>query len=171
MIEPDELFSIAYMALCQAATSWRSDGGASFKTHAGQRIRGAIVDEARIRLGRTGVEQPERIPLRALSSLEQVDVAGLHAGAVDPSLEEVESRDFVDSLLAALPERERFCMTMYLYGELNQPELGELLGISASRVSQLLTQATRRILKAEGSDKRVTGLKSDRRYSGFGRRT
>lgn len=157
------MFSIAYVALCQAATTWRTDGGASFRTHAGQRIRGALVDEARLRLGRTGVEQPNRIPPAALRSLEELDMAGLQAGTADASLEDVESRDFVDALLAGLPERERFCLTMYTYGDLSQLELGELLGISASRVSQLITQAGRRILKAEGPDARVTGLKADRR--------
>lgn len=149
VIEPDELVSIAYVALCNAATAYDPGRGASFRTYAGSRIDTAICDEARRRIGRKGIEKPTRIPYNALSSLDALNGVGYEAPADDHPLEDVDSRDFVDRVLAQLPERERFCLTMYTHGELNQRELGEILGVSESRVSQIIRQAGDRIRKAD----------------------
>lgn len=44
-----------------------------------------------------------------------------------------------------LPERQRFIVYLYFFEELTQEEIGELLGISNSRVSQLLTASFRKM--------------------------
>lgn len=44
-----------------------------------------------------------------------------------------------------LPEKERLAVTLYYNEELNLKEIGELLGLSESRISQLLSQAMVRL--------------------------
>lgn len=53
--------------------------------------------------------------------------------------------------IAGLPERERMVMSLYYDTEMNLKEVGLLIGISESRVSQLLSQAQLR-LQARMSD-------------------
>src|SRR5262245_40554060 len=48
----DEFESEALLAYVRAMRSWRASGGASFKTYAYRRMRGAIVDRAREIIGR-----------------------------------------------------------------------------------------------------------------------
>lgn len=62
--------------------------------------------------------------------------------------------DFKDSLADAideLPEREKLVMALYYDEELNLKEIGEVLEVSESRVSQLHSQAIKR-LRARLSD-------------------
>jgi RNA polymerase sigma factor for flagellar operon FliA len=49
------------------------------------------------------------------------------------------------SAILGLPERERLVISLYYNDELNLREIGEVLGISESRVSQICTQATLRL--------------------------
>lgn len=68
-----------------------------------------------------------------------------HGG--DP-LEMLEERSVRESLVAGieqLPEREKLVMAMYYEQELNLREIGEVLGVSESRVCQIHTQAIARL--------------------------
>lgn len=47
--------------------------------------------------------------------------------------------------IARLPERERLVLSLYYDEELNLKEIGLVLGVSESRVSQILSQATQRL--------------------------
>lgn len=49
------------------------------------------------------------------------------------------------SAILRLPERERLVISLYYDDELNLREIGEVLGISESRVSQICTQAVLRL--------------------------
>jgi RNA polymerase sigma factor FliA len=49
------------------------------------------------------------------------------------------------SAILGLPERERMVLSLYYNDELNLREIGEVLDISESRVSQICTQATLRL--------------------------
>lgn len=58
------------------------------------------------------------------------------------------------SAIDALPEKERLVVTLYYYEELNLKEIGEILGLTESRISQLHSQAIMRLrskLKQHGS--------------------
>jgi RNA polymerase sigma factor for flagellar operon FliA len=58
--------------------------------------------------------------------------------------EELEHRNFRDKLseaIASLPERERMIVSLYYDSELNLREIGNVLNVSESRISQLLSQA------------------------------
>ena len=48
-------------------------------------------------------------------------------------------------VIASLPEREKIVVTLYYYEELTLREIGEVLGVTESRVSQLHTKAILRL--------------------------
>ena len=59
-----------------------------------------------------------------------------------------ENNNFEQALteaIGALPERERLSMSLYYNEELNLKEIGEVLGVSESRVSQIHTQTVVRL--------------------------
>jgi len=63
-------------------------------------------------------------------------------------LEQLQEEGFRQNLVAAigvLPEREKLMMAMYYEQELNLREIGEVLGVSESRVCQLHSQAIARL--------------------------
>ena len=47
--------------------------------------------------------------------------------------------------IAGLPEREKLVVTLYYYEELTLREIGEVLGVTESRVSQMHTKAVLRL--------------------------
>lgn len=67
----------------------------------------------------------------------------------DPTpLENLQTADFKRGLAEAirgLPERERLVLSLYYDEELNLREIGEVLGVSESRVSQIHSQAVLRL--------------------------
>ncbi|MBU1237139.1 MAG: RNA polymerase sigma factor FliA [Gammaproteobacteria bacterium] len=60
-------------------------------------------------------------------------------------LEDIDSRRALASGIEALPEREKTVMALYYDDELNLKEIGEVLGVTESRVCQLHSQAVARL--------------------------
>ena len=58
---------------------------------------------------------------------------------------EQELRKRLSKCVAELPEREKILMSLYYEKELNQREIGEVLGVTESRVCQLHSQAVARL--------------------------
>ncbi len=56
-----------------------------------------------------------------------------------------EMREALGEAIARLPEREKLVVTLYYYEELTLREIGEVLGVTESRVSQLHTKAILRL--------------------------
>lgn len=56
-----------------------------------------------------------------------------------------EKRDQLVAAIEALPEREKLLMALYYQEELNLKEIGAVLGVTESRVSQLHSQAVSRL--------------------------
>jgi RNA polymerase sigma factor for flagellar operon FliA len=56
-----------------------------------------------------------------------------------------ELREALGEAIARLPEREKLVVTLYYYEELTLREIGEVLGVTESRVSQLHTKAILRL--------------------------
>jgi RNA polymerase sigma factor for flagellar operon FliA len=82
--------------------------------------------------------------------------------APDPqgSLSQTEQREAIADAIARLPEREKLVVTLYYYEELTLREIGEVLGVTESRVSQLHTKAILRLkARLSGSPARA-GLES-----------
>jgi RNA polymerase sigma factor for flagellar operon FliA len=60
----------------------------------------------------------------------------------------VEDAQFMDAVTRAidgLPEREKLVMSLYYVEELNLKEIGEVIGVSESRVSQILSQVVKKL--------------------------
>lgn len=79
--------------------------------------------------------------------------------APDPqsSLSQTELREAIADAIARLPEREKLVVTLYYYEELTLREIGEVLSVTESRVSQLHTKAILRLkARLSGSAARAT---------------
>lgn len=80
-----------------------------------------------------------------------VDEDALELGISDASsnpFENMTNERFKGNLaeaIAGLPEREKMVVTLYYDSELNLREIGSVLGVSESRISQLLSQAMIRL--------------------------
>jgi RNA polymerase sigma factor for flagellar operon FliA len=60
----------------------------------------------------------------------------------------VERAQLLEALAGAiqeLPERDQLIISLYYVEELNLKEIGEILGVSESRVSQLLTAIAKKL--------------------------
>ena len=71
--------------------------------------------------------------------------------ALDPDdgpharLERAELREHLARAILSLPERERLILSLYYEHELTLAEIGEVIGVGESRVSQIRTQAIARL--------------------------
>ncbi len=74
--------------------------------------------------------------------------------APDPQaiVDQGELRDRIADAIAALPEREKLVIALYYYENLTLREIGEVLGVTESRVSQLHTKAVLRLRSKLGPD-------------------
>ncbi len=68
------------------------------------------------------------------------------------ALDEAEVKETLADAISRLPEREKIVVTLYYYEELTLREIGEVLGVTESRVSQLHTKAVLRLKS------RLTGI-------------
>ena len=67
--------------------------------------------------------------------------------ASDPqeALDSSEVKDRLADAIGSLPEREQLVVALYYYENLTLREIGEVLGVTESRVSQLHTKAVMRL--------------------------
>jgi RNA polymerase sigma factor for flagellar operon FliA len=107
--------------------------------------------------------------------LQDGEHEGLHEDGASQSLEpsrDLEDERFQSALadaIANLPERERLVLALYYDEELNLKEIGEVLGVSESRVSQLLSQRRPwclRVACKTGCAKCCVGHKRDKAGAG-----
>jgi RNA polymerase sigma factor FliA len=61
------------------------------------------------------------------------------------ALDQSEVKEMIADAISRLPEREKLVITLYYYEELTLREIGEVLGVTESRVSQLHTKAILRL--------------------------
>jgi RNA polymerase sigma factor for flagellar operon FliA len=97
-----------------------------------------------------------RSSIAALDELWTVSDAGDQVSLIDtiedptgarPAevLDEAETKELLADAISRLPEREKLVITLYYYEELTLREIGEVLGVTESRVSQLHTKAVLRL--------------------------
>jgi len=104
--------------------------------------------------GHNAFTPPRPVLMRDIAARwpEDVDVEALIVGG-DIDGDGVDARDFVDWLLGQLPEREETALRMYWLEGAYMREIGEALGCSESRISQILggaMDALRRIAASCG---------------------
>lgn len=130
------------VALVECAHRYRPDGGATFRTYAGPRIRGAIIDGLRRRI------DYRRQGEVGLVSMETFDRPDELARVPDLALEAVEGWDDRQRLAAAvhrLSPRPRLMVTLYYWEGLPYRQIGDLFGITESGAKLAIDAAERRL--------------------------
>jgi RNA polymerase sigma factor for flagellar operon FliA len=74
--------------------------------------------------------------------------------APDPAavMDQTELKDRMADAIARLPEREKLVVALYYYENLTLREIGEVLGVTESRISQLHTKAVLRLRSRLSAD-------------------
>src|SRR5207248_1252029 len=116
-VDDEDLVSYGLLGLIGAIERYDPERDVKFETYAIARIRGALID--------------------TIEDTEAPDPQG--------ALSQTELREAIADAIARLPEREKLVVTLYYYEELTLREIGEVLGVTESRVSQLHTKAILRL--------------------------
>jgi RNA polymerase sigma factor for flagellar operon FliA len=136
-----DVISIGTIGLVKAARSYDASKGASFKTYAFIRIRGAILDEVRHRT--TG-----RCPDDAKSfTLESMSHQAVFVSHKTP-LKAAETEDLIVKLrkcLKKLNPRQKEAIELYFLQDLTMKEVSVHMSICEARVSQLCASALTRL--------------------------
>ena len=114
----------------------------------------------------TSLTEISRSSIAALDELWTVSAGGDQVALIDTiedtqgpepqsALAQTEMREALGESIARLPEREKLVVTLYYYEELTLREIGEVLGVTESRVSQLHTKAILRLKARLGGATRV----------------
>ena len=174
-VDEGDLVSYGLLGLIGAIERYDPDRDIKFETYAISRIKGAIIDELRaLDWVPRSVRSRAREIERAIGELEEslTDISRSSIAALDelwstsgegdqvslldtiedttgprPAdvLDATEMREALADAIARLPEREKLVVTLYYYEELTLREIGEVLGVTESRVSQLHTKAILRL--------------------------
>ena len=147
-IEQADLVSYGIFGLIDAIEKFDPERGIKFETYAISRIKGAIIDElhhifnqisfvsvvALDELLTVGSERGDRLSL--VDTLED-------KGAEDPvaAFETEEMKSILTGAINRLAEREKIVITLYYYEGLTLAEIGQVLGVTESRVCQMHTKA------------------------------
>lgn len=145
----DDVYQHALLGLLDAARRWDPDKGKSFRHYATLRIRGEMIDFLRKQPEATrNAAEPITVPALSLDAPMDVDGDGLllhetvrDANADDPAelcdMELDDLRAQIGPCWHMLTERERMVLYMRYWEDLKTGHIGELLGVTASRVSQI----------------------------------
>jgi RNA polymerase sigma factor (sigma-70 family) len=129
-LERDDVYSVALVALCEAADRYRPGGNAQFKSFAFLRVRGALFDLVK--------------RMHKLTHCEYVVLSeDLPSGELFEDPNELQnSRKTIDAILSRIASIEReIILRKYFYGQTFQ-EIGDTMGgRSVSWVSKLHTNA------------------------------
>ena len=121
------------------------------------RVRDAVLQLARVDDFQEALLQISNSTVAALDELWTVsDTSGDQVSlldtlqdpdAPDPAqvMDATDMKDRVADAIARLPEREKLVVALYYYENLTLREIGEVLGVTESRVSQLHTKAVLRL--------------------------
>jgi RNA polymerase sigma factor (sigma-70 family) len=156
----DDAVGVANLALVRAAGTYKSDQGRTFASWAWLKCAGAVRDaaliERRARSGLTRAEIRAGEPPRYVVSVDE-DVPGEDGhtistvgacipGPVDVA-REVEDRDEVDRMQRTidrvLTPRDAAIVRLAMADGWRQEDIGRLFGVTAARVSQIVTKSTR----------------------------
>ncbi len=144
--ERDELNSVAYMALVEAAQTFDPTRTVNFATFARLRIRGALQTYRKTCYREhpeyNGTQIPEYCKLEVLKERADWVFGEYRRSPEEPDLEEA---DALESYLRRLPQSQASaCRLIYLEGR-SQEEAAALLGYSKARLSRLHREALDRL--------------------------
>src|SRR5882724_9130914 len=138
-----DLMSAGALGLIEAAGRFDPARGESFEAFARIRIRGAMLDDIRVR---DSMSRDMRRTWRAIN--RSTSVLTQRLGRAPFEQEIAARRELVDRLardIAALPPRMRQVLSLYYRESLSLREIGLVLGVTECRVCQIHGEATRRL--------------------------
>ena len=91
------------------------------------------------------IEEEIRTRMDGTYTTVQDMLPDLRVPQADDQLESKETRGILRELLQGMPERERLVLTLYYYEELTLAEIGEVLGVTESRVCQIHGKSIQRL--------------------------
>jgi RNA polymerase sigma factor for flagellar operon FliA len=167
-VQADDLIQAGMIGLIEASRKFDPEQGASFETYAGIRIRGSMLDEIRrtdwtprsvhrkAREVAEAVRKIENEKGRDARGVEVAEAMGLEIKEYHKILQDATGCrifSFEDPGNAgeegyasnSRDLNERLVMALYYDEELNLREIGEILGVSESRVCQIHGQALIRL--------------------------
>lgn len=107
------------------------------------------LDEALLDISRSSMAALDELWTSSAGSGDPValidTIEDPQAAAPEVELSATEVREVLGDAIARLPEREKLVVTLYYYEELTLREIGDVLGVTESRVSQLHTKAILRL--------------------------
>jgi len=158
-VDRDELIGLGALGWAEARMRFDPNRGVPFAGFAASRIRGAILDGLR---RADSLSRGDRRRARAgegSAAPRIVSDPAEVAAAVDRSTDELDTSDHLareqmrDELRAAvvrLSERERHVLTRHFFDEIPMRAIGEELGVTESRISQIISAALVRLRSALG---------------------
>lgn len=143
-IDFDEAVGVGNEGLVQAALRYDPAQG-EFKTYAYRRIRGAIIDHCRkdAFVGRKGLERGEKVTMVSVNETNDFGEAIVQIAAIDS---DPDLRIDFENALKKLTDREQKVVLSIATG-IRGTELAVELGVTESRVSQIATEAKKKLLK------------------------
>lgn len=159
-VQRGDLMAAGVLGLIDALRKNGGDQGGAFESYARIRIRGSILDELRTqdwlpRRTRWALSQDNKdsnvIPISILGfddlthGDQPVDVADDNHEDAASLLEKEDERTTVEHAIAKLPEREQVIIRMHYFSGVRFRDIGEQLGVSEPRVSQLHTRAMKQL--------------------------
>jgi RNA polymerase sigma factor FliA len=133
----DDLCSVGFLGAMEAVERYDTAYDCSLKSYSEGRIRGAMLDEIRRVVGRSGSSKA--------AGTEVSEVEAFRLPCPRPSPFDLREADEIELLLEglvhALPWRERLILRLWAWDGWLLRDIGVLLGVNESRVSQLKTKA------------------------------
>ena len=107
------------------------------------------LEESLAEISRTSIAALDELWTISSSGGDQIALIDTIEDTTGPepqsALAQTELKEALGEAIARLPEREKLVVTLYYYEELTLREIGEVLGVTESRVSQLHTKAILRL--------------------------
>lgn len=126
-IDIEELRSAAYLGLVEAASRFDATKGVAFSTFAYPRIWGAIIDHLR------------QFSMHMVSLDSQSEDDGSLAETVAAPTAPADKEEVLEVVSSGLGDQAKEVLRMYFCDGVQMKEVGRRLGVTESRVSQLLT--------------------------------
>lgn len=161
----DDLVAAGVHGLIDSLRKNGGDHGATFESYARIRIRGAILDELRTQdwlprrarwaaLGKCAATDETPVAVIGLEDLTPSERTGtfVNDDEKDPSelLADRQEARLLGEAIDQLPARERTIVRMHYFQGARFKDIGEVLGVSEPRVSQLHTRAMGQLRKLLG---------------------
>lgn len=158
--EADDLRSIAQLALMERIENFDPARGFAFVTFSWRRIVGHMIDAIRSAAGTRA--KCRRATLVSIDSECFTD--GTHQttfAATLPARREpcpVAQRQDFEALISGLNRDARTCLTLYFRDDLTMQEIGQSMGWSEPRVSQIISPALRELRKNDAARRAMLSM-------------